>query len=106
MHSVLLRGMSHEIGDAEMESSDDGSVFLENNDGTDVFVTFEDGDPVHVDLVDTGFRFVTPVVFNTLHAVALNAHLEAYAGHLLELWSRLEHMHTVCLLYTSDAADE
>ena len=50
--------MSHEIGDADMESSDDGSVFVEDNTGTDVFVTFEDGDPVHLDVVDTGFRFV------------------------------------------------
>ncbi len=86
--------MSHDIGDAEMESSDDGSVFVEDNTGIDVFVTFENGDPVHVELVDTGFRFVTPAVFNALPAVALNEYLEAYAGHLLELWSRLEHMHT------------
>ena len=81
--------------DAETESSDDGSLFIEDNTSTDVFVAFEDGDLIPAALVDTGFRFVTTAVFNAFSAVALDEYLEAYAGHLLELWSRLEHMHTV-----------
>ena len=76
------------------ESTNDGSVYLETRSASDTVDVPDlvDTDAIPADLLDTGFQLVTASEFNALSAGELDAYLEEYAGHLLELWARLEHI--------------